>query len=52
MPWTVSFADAVEPAFDEPDEQVQDAILVRVLLLEREGPSLGPMSGSTAIWQK
>ena len=41
MPWTISFADEFEPEFDELDEEVQDAILARVLLLEREGPSLG-----------
>lgn len=41
MLWTVSFADAFEPEFDELDAEIQDAILARVLLLEREGPSLG-----------
>ena len=41
MPWTVSFADEFEPEFDALDEEIQDAILARVLLLEREGPSLG-----------
>ncbi len=41
MPWTVFFADEFEPEFDALDEAVQDAILARVLLLEREGPSLG-----------
>jgi len=41
MPWTVLFADEFEPEFDALDEAVQDAILVRALLLEREGPSLG-----------
>ena len=41
MPWTVSFADEFDPEFDALDEEIQDAILARVLLLEREGPSLG-----------
>lgn len=41
MTWTVSFADEFEPEFDSLDEEIQDAILARVLLLEREGPSLG-----------
>ncbi|MEH0069344.1 hypothetical protein V6L77_01790 [Pannonibacter sp. Pt2-lr] len=41
MPWTVSFAEEFEPEFDELPQEVQDAILARALLLEREGPSLG-----------
>ena len=41
MPWTVLFADDFEPEFDAFDPAVQDAILARALLLEREGPSLG-----------
>lgn len=41
MSWTVSFAEEFEPEFDALPEDVQDAILVRALLLEREGPSLG-----------
>ena len=41
MRWTVSFADEFDPEFDALDEEIQDAILARVLLLEREGPSLG-----------
>ncbi len=52
MPWTVSFADAFEPEFDELDEQVQDAILARVLLLEREGPSLGCPHADTLTGSK
>ncbi len=40
MSWTVFFAEEFEPEFDALDEAVQDAILARVLLLEREGPSL------------
>ena len=41
MPSTISFADEFEPEFDELNPDVQDAIFARVLLLEREGPSLG-----------
>jgi hypothetical protein len=41
MTWTVVFADEYEPEFDELSEEVQDSILARVLLLEREGPALG-----------
>lgn len=41
MPWVVVFADEFEPEFDALSEAVQDAILTRALLLEREGPSLG-----------
>ena len=39
--WTVSFSEDLEPEFDEFPQEVQDAILSRALLLEREGPSLG-----------
>jgi len=41
MPWTVAFSDEFESEFDELPQEVQDAILARALLLEREGPSLG-----------
>jgi hypothetical protein len=41
MTWTVMFADEFEPEFDRLDAEVQDAILARVILLEREGPALG-----------
>lgn len=41
MRWTVSFAEAFEPEFDDLPQDVQDAILARALVLEREGPSLG-----------
>ena len=41
MEWTVAFFDAFEAEFDSWPESVQDAILARVGLLEREGPSLG-----------
>lgn len=41
MPWTVTFADEFEPEFDDLPEEVQDAILAKLVLLEREGPRLG-----------
>ena len=41
MPWIVTFAVEFEPEFDELAEDVQDAVLARALLLEREGPALG-----------
>ena len=52
MPWTVLFADEFEPEFDALDEAVQDAILVRVLLLEHEGPSLGRPYADTLAGSK
>lgn len=39
--WTVFFAEEFEPEFDQLEAEVQDAILARVLLLQREGPALG-----------
>ena len=41
MAWVVAFFDAFEAEFDALPEEVQDAILARVILLEREGPQLG-----------
>jgi hypothetical protein len=41
MTWTVAFFDVFEAEFDAFPEEVQDAILSRVILLEREGPQLG-----------
>jgi hypothetical protein len=41
MTWVVAFFDEFEAEFDAFPEEVQDAILVRVVLLEREGPQLG-----------
>ena len=41
MAWVVEFADAFEAEFDALPEEVQDAILARAALLEREGPQLG-----------
>jgi hypothetical protein len=52
MPWTVSFADDFEPEFDALDAEVQDAILARALLLEREGPSLGRPHADTLTGSK
>ena len=52
MPWTISFADEFEPEFDELDPEVQDAILARVVLLEREGPSLGRPHADTLTGSK
>lgn len=41
MSWVVLFADEFEPEFDGLPQDVQDAILARLILLEREGPFLG-----------
>ena len=41
MPWIVEFAEEFEPEFDALPEEVQDALLAKVVLLEREGPRLG-----------
>lgn len=41
MDWAVEFLDAFEEEFDAYSETVQDAILVKAKLLEREGPRLG-----------
>lgn len=49
MPWTVTFADEFEPEFDELSPAVQDAILARLVLLEREGPSLGRPHADTLV---
>jgi hypothetical protein len=52
MPWTVSFAEDFEPEFDELPQNVQDAILARALLLEREGPLLGRPHADTLTGSK
>lgn len=52
MPWTVSFAEEFEPEFDSLPADVQDAILVRAVLLEREGPSLGRPHADTLMGSK
>ena len=41
MPWTVEFAPEFEPEFDDFAEDVQDALLAQVSLLEQFGPRLG-----------
>ena len=41
MEWIVAFFDAFETEFDAYPETVQDAILAKAGLLEREGPGLG-----------
>jgi len=52
MPRTVSFAEKFEPEFDELPQEVQDAILARGMLLEREGPSLGRRHADTLTGSK
>lgn len=52
MQWTVLFADEFEPEFDSLPLQVQDAILARALLLEREGPALGRPHADTLTGSK
>ncbi|ABV92729.1 MAG: type II toxin-antitoxin system RelE/ParE family toxin [Silicimonas sp.] len=52
MPWTVSFAEEFEPEFDALPQEVQDAILARALLLEREGPMLGRPHADTLTGSK
>jgi len=52
MPWTVSFADEFEPEFAAFSPEVQDAILARAILLEREGPSLGRPHADTLTGSK
>jgi hypothetical protein len=49
MPWTVAFAEEFEPEFDELSPDVQDAILARLVLLEREGPSLSRPHADTLV---
>lgn len=41
MDWTVEFDESFEAEFDALPEPVQDALLVRMRLLEAVGPSLG-----------
>ena len=52
MQWTVLFADEFEPEFDSLPIQVQDTILARALLLEREGPVLGRPHADTLTGSK
>lgn len=41
MTWTVQFEEAFEAEFDAFSEEVQNAILARLILLQREGHRLG-----------
>lgn len=41
MAWKIEFLDAFEVEFDALPDEVQDAILAKALLLEKEGPRLG-----------
>ena len=52
MEWTVAFFDAFEVEFDGYPEAVQDAILARTQLLEREGPQLGRPYADTLVGSK
>lgn len=52
MPWTVSFAEEFEAEYDALPKEVQDAILARALLLEREGPMLGRPHADTLTGSK
>ncbi|WP_299783796.1 type II toxin-antitoxin system RelE/ParE family toxin [uncultured Marivita sp.] len=52
MPRTVSFVEEFEPEFDALPQEVQDAILARALLLEREGPMLGRPHADTLTGSK
>lgn len=51
MPWTVQFGDEFDDEYRTLDEDVQDALLAAVALLENAGPELGrpfvdPLKGS------
>lgn len=52
MSWTVEFFEDFEGEFDALSTAVQDAILVRVTLLEREGPLLGRPHADTLYGSK
>jgi len=41
MPWTVQFGDEFDDEYGSLDEDVQDALLAAVTLLENAGPELG-----------
>jgi hypothetical protein len=41
MSWAVVFAEEFEPEFDAFEADVQDAVLSRLIVLGKEGPSLG-----------
>jgi hypothetical protein len=52
MLWTISLSDEFKPEFASYEADIQDVILARVLLLEREGPSLGRPHADTLIGSK
>lgn len=52
MSWIVAFFDEFEAEFDALPEAVQDAILVKANLLEREGPLLGRPHADTLAGSK
>ena len=52
MEWTVAFFDAFDVEFDAYPKAVQDAILARAQLLEREGPRLGRPHADTLAGSK
>ena len=52
MPWTIIFADEFELEFDDLEQRVQDAVLARIVLLQREGPKLGRPHADTLIGSK
>ncbi|VAW11073.1 Toxin HigB [hydrothermal vent metagenome] len=47
--WTVEFFSAFEMEFDTFTEAVQDAILIKAKLLEKEGPQLGRPHADTLV---
>ena len=50
--WTVEFFHAFEAEFDSFTEAVQDAILTKAKLLEKEGPQLGQPHADTLVGSK
>jgi hypothetical protein len=52
MSWLVVFTEEFESEFTAYQADIQDMILSRVLLLEREGPSLGRPHADTLIGSK
>ena len=50
--WIVTFFASFEAEFDAYPETVQDAILARAQLLEREGPQLGRPYADTLVGSK
>ena len=50
--WDVEFFESFEIEFDSFSENVQDAILARANLLEKEGPKLGRPHADTLVGSK